>query len=840
MHGPRAQVTPGDRIDGRYDVEALLGTGGMAVVYRARHAGTRVPCALKLVHPHLVSRRELVELFIKEARVGGRIGKNPHVVEVFDAGFDPERRVPYLAMELLEGETLEEWCERHGPMPRELVVSLFEQLADALSQAHRGGVVHRDLKPSNLFLTTGRRGQPRLKVMDFGIAKVLEVGAQRTATQIGTPAYAAPEQMGGAMRDVAARQGIKVASGVSVATDVWPLGLIAYELLTGLPSGQFWGAETTVEIPVKAVLYPRDSPGARAGDRKKLLPPGFDEWFMKATETDAGARWPSIDEAIAGLLAVLAKPAGAPIGSGQTIRGAAPASMSGAARAQTIRGARAPSALQVTAIDHAAARPTAAVDDARSAAPVIEKEPAPVVVAPPAAGPRVGVDEDPAPRVAAIEPPKMPGRFGSRLVPAAAIGVALVVAIGAAGIAPRLSARAAREACRASGLRCEEACEAGDAEGCGLLAGRVERGEEGPRDPVRAAALHERACEGGDPAACAALGRLVRAGRGGQARDPGRAVALFQRACDGGAPAGCGLLGEAYRDGAGGLARDLVRAAALFQSACDRGDLAGCKDLGGMHQLGRGGLARDLVRAAALYRRACDGGELVGCSDLGVLVGAGRGGHARDERAAAELYRKACDGGELLGCHNLGAVYEQGRGGAPRDEARAASLYRRACDGGEPRGCGSLGAMHEAGRGGLPLDIARARSLYQDACDAGDPAACRRLGGLYENGKGGLTRDDARGAELYARACDGGEQLACANFGVMLSTGRGVARDEARALTLYERACDAGVAGGCAGLGWALLSGQGVPRDRARGLELLRRGCDGGNAWSCERLRESR
>ena len=276
MHAPKAPVAPGDLIDGRYHIEALLGTGGMAVVYRARHTGTQAPCALKLVHPHLVPRRALVQLFLKEARVGGRIGKSPHVVDVLDAGFDPDRGVPYIAMELLEGETLEEWCERHGPMPPALVRVLFEQLADALEQAHRAGVVHRDLKPSNLFLTEGRRGRPVLKVMDFGIAKILETESQRTATQIGTPAYAAPEQMGALMRQLAARQGITVAAGVTTTTDVWPLGLIAYELLTGLPVGQFWGAETTVEIPVKAALCPRDAPTDRAEGRAALLPPGFD------------------------------------------------------------------------------------------------------------------------------------------------------------------------------------------------------------------------------------------------------------------------------------------------------------------------------------------------------------------------------------------------------------------------------------------------------------------------------------------------------------------------------------------------------------------------------------
>ncbi|APR77828.1 Hypothetical protein A7982_03175 [Minicystis rosea] len=834
-------IAPGDRIDGRYDVEALLGTGGMAIVYRARHAGTGAACALKVVHPHLVARRALVDLFLKEARAFGRIGKSEHVVEVLDAGFDGERGLPYLVMELLEGETLDAWCERHGPMPPALVQSVFEQLAEALDQAHDAGIVHRDVKPSNLFLTTGRRGRPTLKVMDFGIAKVIEAGAARTATQVGTPSYAAPEQMGAAMREVAARQAIAVAASVSRATDVWPLGLVAYELLTGLPSGQFWGAETAAEIPVKAVLVPREAASVRAEDRAVLLPAGFDAWFARATATDAAERWPSVGAATEALGRLLAQ---MPAGEGTPFARIAGASRSIASDAGATEVSQAPPAASGGATE------------------VVWSSAPPLVPAPP--------------QLRAEAPPTQRRPRARRwAVPIGAALAFVAATVAAVVIVPRLRVSAARDACRSTGERCAEACDDGDAATCALIAGRAERGDGVPRDVVRAAALYQRACAGNDAAGCAGLGRLVRAGNGGLDRDRARAVGLFRRACDGGDARGCALLGESYRDGAG-TARDLVRAAALFQSACDRGDLLSCNDLGGLHQLGRGGLARDERKAAELYRRACDGGELVGCSDLGVLVGAGRGGYARDDHVARELYQRACDGGELIGCHNLGALHEQGRGDLARDEARAAELYRRACDGGEPRGCGSLGAMFEAGRGGVPLDIARARSLYQDACDGGDAHACRRLGALYEHGKGGLARDEARAvalyqraceagdmrgcndlgfmsengkgglgpsderaAELYERACDGGEMIGCANFAVMLSAGRGVARDESRAVALYQRACEAGTAAGCAGLGWAYLAGRGATRDRARGIELLRRGCTGGNAWSCERLREA-
>ena len=298
-------IAAGDVIDGRYRVEALLGQGGMAVVYRARHVGTGSPCAVKLVHPHLVRRRELVELFLREAQVGARIGKNPHIVELFDAGIDPSREVPYLAMELLEGETVDERIVRRGPMERAALRVVFQQIADALDQAHRAGVVHRDLKPTNLFLAASPDGDIFTKVMDFGVAKVLEVDAVMTASSVGTPAYAAPEQLGAAMRALAATHGVTLSAATSPATDVWPLGLIAYEALTGHASGQYWATQTPIEIPLKAVLHPIDSPHLRAGDRSELLPPGFDTWFARCLERNAADRWPSVGEAVLALATLL-------------------------------------------------------------------------------------------------------------------------------------------------------------------------------------------------------------------------------------------------------------------------------------------------------------------------------------------------------------------------------------------------------------------------------------------------------------------------------------------------------------------------------------------------------
>lgn len=273
----------------------------MAAVFRAMHLGTGRLCALKIVHPHIVEQADIREMFVQEARLGARIGKNPHIVDVFDAGIDLQRGVPFLAMDLLEGNTLEEHLKRHGPVPPGLLRLLFLQLADALAQAHAAGVVHRDLKPGNLFLTYDRKRAPLLKVVDFGIAKFIEGGMQRNATQVGTPAYAAPEQFGASTRPIAEQMGITIAYNITPMTDVWALGVIAYELLVGSPPGHLWTGvdrSSLTEIMMSVAFKPTPSAVAHAGDRAHLLPRGFDGWLDRCLRKNATERWQSADEAV--------------------------------------------------------------------------------------------------------------------------------------------------------------------------------------------------------------------------------------------------------------------------------------------------------------------------------------------------------------------------------------------------------------------------------------------------------------------------------------------------------------------------------------------------------------
>jgi len=285
-------------VGSRYRLESILGEGGMAVVWTAVHTETDRKVALKLVRADFVRQPAVREMFVREARVAARIGKNEHIVDVLDAGVDDTLEVPFIAMELLEGHGLDAQI-RQGPIAQPLVVDLVEQLADALDQAHAAGVFHRDLKPANLFITKDRKGQPLLKVLDFGIAKLSESTAS-SATHIGTPAYSAPEQLGESWRGIAKGRGKTIATEVSATTDVWALGLIAFEMLTGSGPGAFWGAQTLAELPVKMVIEPLPSASARAGSI--ALPPGFDTWLSRCLEIDATKRFASAREAVYALV----------------------------------------------------------------------------------------------------------------------------------------------------------------------------------------------------------------------------------------------------------------------------------------------------------------------------------------------------------------------------------------------------------------------------------------------------------------------------------------------------------------------------------------------------------
>ncbi|MBZ0121349.1 MAG: serine/threonine protein kinase, partial [Sandaracinaceae bacterium] len=218
-----AHLAPGTIVGGDYRIVRRIAVGGMGAVYEVEQLSTGRSRALKVMLPQLISDARSRERFVAEARISSRI-QSQHVVEVIGAGVDAQLGVPWLAMELLRGETLDHLVQREGPLPLATVVELLGQLGHALSEGHDLGIVHRDLKPENLFLAESRTQGARhtLKILDFGIASMVASGreAATVTSALGTPFWMAPEQANAGHQ-------------LTPSADVWALGLIAYYMLTG-------------------------------------------------------------------------------------------------------------------------------------------------------------------------------------------------------------------------------------------------------------------------------------------------------------------------------------------------------------------------------------------------------------------------------------------------------------------------------------------------------------------------------------------------------------------------------------------------------------------------------
>jgi serine/threonine-protein kinase len=277
-------------VAGRFTVERFLGEGASGRVYAALDRVGQKAVALKLLQPHHARDRVQVRRFYREARAASRL-VGDHVVQVLEFGVDDETRTPYIAMELMEGESLRERLARDGAMEPRAVAALGVQVGRALVAAAEGGIVHRDLKPSNILVVPGAEPM-RVKVADFGVAKDLARDTDTLTAEgaaVGTPSYMAPEQVSG--------------GEVGPAADVYALGCLLFELLTGQPP---FAKGVRAELYVDHLLTPAPAlpdplPTGVAA------PPGLAALIARTLAKAPGAR-PSAAQVVRELAAIGAGP----------------------------------------------------------------------------------------------------------------------------------------------------------------------------------------------------------------------------------------------------------------------------------------------------------------------------------------------------------------------------------------------------------------------------------------------------------------------------------------------------------------------------------------------------
>jgi eukaryotic-like serine/threonine-protein kinase len=278
-------LTPGARIDDRYEIIDALGAGGMGAVYRARRLRLGDDVAIKVMQANADAPPEARERFLRESRACAQL-RHPNIVGILDFGFDSANQ-PYMVMELLSGPSLREEIDLQAPMPPARVASVLAPVASALQLAHDRGITHRDLKPANIVAHRYESGERVYKVIDFGLAAMKAADQTRLTDPqffLGTLAYAAPEQMRG--------------EEVTPAADVYAVGVIAYEMLTGARPHD--GANQATLITNALTQSPI---GAAA--RRTDLPAALDAAVMRALEREVSMRWTSVADFVDALQAAI-------------------------------------------------------------------------------------------------------------------------------------------------------------------------------------------------------------------------------------------------------------------------------------------------------------------------------------------------------------------------------------------------------------------------------------------------------------------------------------------------------------------------------------------------------
>lgn len=284
----------GDSFGGRYRIVGRLNERSFGTVYEVIDEKTNWPRALKVMAPHTIDDHDKRARFSQEARVTGGI-ESEHIVRVSDAGIDAATNAPFLVTDLLRGEDFVDLL-RDGPISQSDAMTYLGQIAAALDKAHAAGIVHRNLQPDNLFLTHREDGSPCVKLLDFGLAKVIGAATNSLTQSLGAPFYMAPEQIRGETGRITPR------------TDIYAFGHLVYAFLVGEP---YWSAEGRQDASVVQLLMTvldgaQERPSTRAARRAVQLPPAFDNWFQRCTAVDEVRRFGRASAAFEALQTALA------------------------------------------------------------------------------------------------------------------------------------------------------------------------------------------------------------------------------------------------------------------------------------------------------------------------------------------------------------------------------------------------------------------------------------------------------------------------------------------------------------------------------------------------------
>ncbi|PID38265.1 MAG: hypothetical protein CSB49_06455 [Proteobacteria bacterium] len=275
----------GTQLLGQFELQKVCGKGSMGTVYKAWQATMERYVAIKVLRRDLQDETQIAKRFLREARAAARLS-HPNIIAVYLVGqMDDER--PFIVMEYVEGESLDDLARREGVLPPVRALHIVRQIASALCEAHGHDIIHRDLKPANILLTHKRTSPDVVKVVDFGIAKILcdedETQLTQTGAIFGTPYYLSPEQAAGADLDP--------------RCDIYSLGVILFRLLTGrIPFESTSGMEVLIQHLKQPPPRPRDLVSS--------IPPAIERLVLRALEKDRDERWSSADELLRALEAV--------------------------------------------------------------------------------------------------------------------------------------------------------------------------------------------------------------------------------------------------------------------------------------------------------------------------------------------------------------------------------------------------------------------------------------------------------------------------------------------------------------------------------------------------------